>query len=185
MAAFQDPEFERLIRSQKPKSLQEAYRFALQTSAYAPPKNIRRDFIADQRKKVRVVDDQRQRVRFGDESSPEKKRTQREVEVQKDQASFTMDEIMKELKYTQSLLKDFKDAHGRENRAAVHSSRSAREPSLERDDSYETRRDDRGRSPTPLHRSLMTESIRVRARIAVMINTSVEMERRLFVLQLW
>lgn len=73
MAAFQDPEFERLIRSQKPKSLQEAYRFALQTSAYAPPKNIRRDFIADQRKKVRVVDDQRQRVRFGDESSPEKK----------------------------------------------------------------------------------------------------------------
>ena len=60
-----------------------------------------------------------------------------------------MDEIMRELKYTQSLFKSFKDAHGRESRAVAPSSRSARESSLERDDSYETRRDDRGRSPTP------------------------------------
>ena len=151
LAAFQDPEFEKLIRSQKPKSLQEAYRFALQTSAYAPPKNIRRDFLADQRKKVRAVDDYQQRVRFGDDDSSSdhgEVKTQREVQL--DQAKFDMESVMKELKYTQSLLKKFKDSSDhRESRVVVHDSRPSRGSSHKSDERDETRRDERRRSPTP------------------------------------
>ena len=148
LAAFQDPEFEKLIRSQKPKSLQEAYRFALQTSACVPPENIRRDFITDQRKKVRAIDDHQQRVRFGDEESSSEVTTQREVPL--DQAKFTMDKIMEELKYTQSLLRKFKDSSDYwESRAVALDSRPSRESSFEHDERHETRRDERGHSPTP------------------------------------
>ena len=150
LAAFQDPDFEKLIRSQKPKSLQEAYRFALQTSAYAPPKNIRRDFIADQRKKIRAVDEHQSRARCEDDDSSsddEKNKTQREVQL--DQAKFDMESVMKELKYTQSLLKKFKDSgEHRESQSGARDSRPSREPSQKGDERDKARRDERRRSPT-------------------------------------